>query len=265
MKMKKPRVAFWTFIVIDILILFYLVVPVLIVIISSFSAEPYVVFPPKTLSLRWYHNFIKSLEFTSALKISFLLALTCSFCSLAIGIPASIALVRFRYRGREFLNSLFVSPITFPGIVLGIALLIFYSNHSIPRNFWGLLFAHMVVTIPFVIKMISGSLYADIGILEEAAQSLGATPLKTFFLVTLPLIKSGVIAAGIFAYIISFDELVITIFIAGPRTATLPIRIFSYLEYTSDPTIAAISTFLILVVGIVVSMVPKKYLFLTYQ
>jgi ABC-type spermidine/putrescine transport system permease subunit II len=262
--MKKARLSHLLFIGINILIVFFLVIPAIIIVISSFSAEPYVVFPPKSLSLRWYHNFFRSIEFTSALKISFLLALACSFCSLLIGIPASIALVRLKFRGREFLNSLFLSPITFPGIVLGIAILMFYSKYSIQRGFLGLLFAHMVITIPFVIKMISGSLYADIGVLEEAAQSLGATPAKTFFVITLPLIKSGVIAAGIFAYIISFDELVITIFLAGPRTATLPIRIFSYLEYTSDPTIAAISTVLIVIVGLIVTLLPKKYLFLSY-
>jgi ABC-type spermidine/putrescine transport system permease subunit II len=262
--MKKSRLSHLLFIGVNILIVFFLVIPTIIIVISSFSAEPYVVFPPKSLSLRWYYNFFRSIEFTSALKISVLLALTCSFCSLLIGIPASIALVRLRFRGREFLSSLFLSPITFPGIVLGIAILIFYSKYSIQRGFGGLLFAHMVITIPFVIKMISGSLYADIGVLEEAAQSLGATPVRTFFMITLPLIKSGVIAAGIFAYIISFDELVITIFLAGPRTATLPIRIFSYLEYTSDPTIAAISTVLILVVGLIVTLLPKKYLFLSY-
>lgn len=245
---------------VNFLIMLFLLAPVIIVVISSFSSEAYSVFPPRGLSLRWYYAFFQSVEFTQSLKLSLMVGGLTTLLSLGLGIPVALVLVRHRFASKDLLGSVFLSPIFFPTIVLGIALLVFFSRINFSGTFASVLMAHVVVTTPYVIRTISSSLYGFRESLEEAAMNLGANRITTFFSVTLPLIKPGVIAAAVFAFIVSFDELVITLFLAGPRMTTLPIRIYSYLEYTSDPTIAAISTVLITVVGFVVCLVPKEFL-----
>jgi putative spermidine/putrescine transport system permease protein len=138
-----------------------------------------------------------------------------------------------------------LSPILFPAIVLGLALLVFYHRIGLAGSFLGLVTAHSVLTTPFVLRLVAASLADFDPAVEEAARNLGAGWWRTFFQVTLPLIRPGVLAGALFAFIISFDELVITLFLSGPGLETLPIRIFTYVEYSSDPTISAISTALI--------------------
>jgi putative spermidine/putrescine transport system permease protein len=138
-----------------------------------------------------------------------------------------------------------LSPIMFPAIVLGLALLVFYSQIGLAGTFTGLVIAHSLVTTPFVIRLVMASLAEFDPAVEEAARNLGAGWWRTFFQVTLPLIRPGVLAGTVFAFILSFDELVITLVLAGPGMATLPVRIYTFVEYSSAPTISAISTTLI--------------------
>lgn len=234
--------------------------PIAIVIASSFSDSAYEFFPPVGFSFRWYYNFFESSEFTSALRTSFLLAVTTSSLSLLLGVPLSVVLVRHNFRGKEILSTLFLLPMLFPAIVLGIALLIFFSRVGLYGTFWGLVLGQLVITTPYVVRTVSSTLYGVSPSLEEAAMSLGATRFRTLVTVTLPLIKPGVISGAMFAFIISFDELVVSIFIAGPRMSTLPIRIFSYLEYSLDPTVAAIATIVIGVMTFVLFAAPNNWL-----
>lgn len=244
-----------------VLLSIFLLAPILVVIISSFSSESYAVFPPKSFSLKWYINFFNSREFLNAFKMSFKLAFTVVILTLVVGIPVSVALVRFNFPGKKIAHSFFLLPIMFPSIILAISLLIFYTRQiRIIGSFFGLVCAHMLLTTPFVIRAIMGCLYTINWSTYEAAQNLGANRLQSFFYVILPQIKFGIMAATIFAFIVSFDEVVISLFIVGSRTKTLPVYIYNYLEYTSDPTIAAIATIVIIIIGTIIAFIPKKYL-----
>jgi putative spermidine/putrescine transport system permease protein len=138
-----------------------------------------------------------------------------------------------------------LSPILFPGIVLGLSLLVAFYRVGLAQTFVGLVAGHTVLVTPFVIRLVMASLAEFDPAVEEAAQNLGAGWWRTLFRITLPLIRPGILAGAVFAFIVSFDELVITLFLAGPSLQTLPIRIFTYVEYSSDPTISAVSTCLI--------------------
>jgi putative spermidine/putrescine transport system permease protein len=235
----------------------YLLAPILIVIPVSFSSATYLVFPPRGFSLRWYANFFSLQELTDALILSARLAASVALASTTIGTMAAFALVRHRMVGRELLRTLFLSPMVMPGVVLGIGMLIFFSRIRLIHTFWGLFFAHLVVTLPYVIRTVSATLQGFPRAVEEAAASLGGTPLTVFWTVTLPIVKPGVMAGAIFAFIISFDELVISIFLTGPLLSTLPVQIYNYIEFTSDPTLAAISVILILLTVAAVSLVER--------
>jgi putative spermidine/putrescine transport system permease protein len=150
-----------------------------------------------------------------------------------------------------------MAPIVLPGIVLGIALLIFLNRTPLAQSFGGLFAAHLVVALPYVVRTVAATLEGFDRIVEEAAASLGAPPLAAFWTVTLPLIKPGVIAGATFAFITSFDELVVSLFLTGPRLSTLPVQIYNYIEFASDPTIAAISVLLIVFTTAVVLLVER--------
>ncbi len=234
-------------IVINALILLYLLAPIIVVIATAFTTTAYPVFPPQGFTLKWFYHFLGMSEFTDAVQRSALLALTSTIVASLLGTFSALALDRYRFKGRDAISAFMLSPILFPTIVLGLALLVFFSQIGLSGSFIGLVIAHSLLTTPFVIRMVMASLAELDPALEEAARNLGAGWWRTFFLVTVPLIRPGVLAGAIFAFIISFDELVITLFIAGPKLTTLPIRIFTYVEYASDPTISAISTALIAV------------------
>jgi putative spermidine/putrescine transport system permease protein len=136
-------------------------------------------------------------------------------------------------------------PILFPATVLGLSLLIFFSSIGLSGSLYGLVIAHTIVATPFVIRMVMASLGEFDPAIEEAARNLGAGWWRTFFLITLPLIRPGLLAGALISFIISFDELVVTLFLAGPRLETVPVRIYTYIEFNTDPTVSAISTTLI--------------------
>ena len=239
------------------LIYLYLLAPILIVIPVSFSAAAFVVFPPRGFSLRWYVNFLQSRELTEAFELSLRLAVAVTVTATIAGTLAALALVRYRLPGRELIRTCLMAPVVLPGVVLGIALLIFLNRTPLALSFGGLFAAHLVVTLPYVIRTVSATLEGLDRRVEEAAASLGAPPVTLFRTVTLPLVKPGVIAGAIFAFITSFDELVVSLFLTGPRLSTLPVQIYNYIEFASDPTIAAISVLLIVFTAGVVLLVER--------
>jgi putative spermidine/putrescine transport system permease protein len=232
---------------INILILLYLVAPVIVVIATAFTTTAYPVFPPQGFTLQWFEKFLGMTEFTDAVRRSAVLATASTLVATTLGTFSALALVRYRFRGREAMSAFMLSPILFPTIVLGLALLVFYSYIGLQGSFIGLVIAHSVLTTPFVIRLVMASLAEFDPAVEEAARNLGAGWWRTFLQVTLPLIRPGVLAGAVFAFIISFDELVVTLFLAGPDMTTLPVRIYTFVEFSSEPTISAISTLLILV------------------
>jgi putative spermidine/putrescine transport system permease protein len=244
-----PRAVLWA---INVAICLFLLAPIVVVIVASFSDRPYLVFPPRGFSLRWYSQFFASHEFVDALILSLQLGLLTTLVSGVIGLLAALGLTSLRFRGVEILRGVFASPLMVPGIVVGIAMLMYFNRIRLGNTFASLLLAHVALTLPYVIRIVSAGLQSFDHALEEAARGLGATRARALRDVTLPLIKGSLMAAGAFAFIISFDEVVVTLFLAGPRMTTLPVAIYTYIEYTSDPSIAAISTILVvLTVGAV--------------
>ena len=232
---------------VNIVILLYLLAPVIVVVATAFTTTAYPVFPPQGFTLQWFQKFLSMTEFTDAVQRSAMLATASTLVATALGTFSALALARYRFRGREAISAFMLSPILFPTIVLGLALLVFYSYIGLQGSFLGLVAAHSVLTTPFVIRLVMASLSEFDPAVEEAARNLGAGWWRTFLQVTLPLIRPGVLAGAVFAFIISFDELVVTLFLAGPDMTTLPVRIYTFVEFSSEPTISAISTLLIVV------------------
>lgn len=230
---------------VNMLILLYLVAPVIVVVATAFTTTAYPVFPPQGFTLQWFERFLGMPEFTDAIRRSALLAFSSTTVATILGTFSALSLARYRFSGREAISAFMLSPILFPTIVFGLALLIFYSRVGLSGSFAGLVIAHSVLTTPFVIRLVMASLAEFDPAVEEASRNLGAGWWRTFLQVTLPLIRPGVLAGAVFAFIISFDELVVTLFLAGPDMTTLPVRIYTYVEFSSDPTISAISTMLI--------------------
>jgi putative spermidine/putrescine transport system permease protein len=234
-------------------ILLYLLAPIIVVVTTAFGTSAYPLFPPKGFTLAWFLKFWENSELRHALQISAELSATSTVLATIIGTLSALSLVRYPVPGKRIISAILLAPILFPVIVLALALLVAFQRVGLTQTFTGLVAGHTLLITPFVIRLVMASLAEFDPSLEEAAQNLGAGWWRTFFLVTLPLMRPGVLAGALFAFIVSFDELVVALMLSGPDLQTLPIRIFNYIQYSSDPTIAAISTSLIaiwIVVGI---------------
>jgi putative spermidine/putrescine transport system permease protein len=231
-------------------VFFYLIVPVLVVVPMSFSSSRYLQFPPPGLSLRWYANYLGDPEWTGATVRSLVVALVVTLVCTVVGTLAALGLVRGSFPGKQLVNGLIVSPMVVPVIIVAIALYFFYA----PFKAWGfpligtvpgLVIAHCLLALPLVVINVSATLKGFDRHLEMASQNLGASPLVTFRRVTFPLIRPGVVSGALFAFITSFDELVIAIFISGSTARTLPVKMWEGIRLEIDPTIAAVSSLLI--------------------
>jgi putative spermidine/putrescine transport system permease protein len=219
----------------------FLLLPLVIVVVAAFNAGNYFTFPPQGFSLKWFTNFFQRREFMQALWLSVDLGLWTAVISTVIGTMAALVLVRARFRGRDLLNAYVTSPLLLPQILTGVAMLQYFSLIGLAQSYAALLIGHVVVTTPYVVRTVSAVLYNFDLALEEAAQSLGASPVRAFFEVTLGLIKPGVVAGAILAFAISFDNFTISLFLTSPKLTPLPIELFAYLKYSFDPTAAAAS------------------------
>ena len=171
----------------------------------------------------------------------------------------SFCYVRFRFFGKEGLNVLALSPLAFPKIILGVALLLYFHLFRLVGTYTGLILGLVIVAAPFVVKTVSAAMYNFDKSIEEAAMSLGANEVQTFFKITLPLIKPGLISAAILAFIYTFGNLQVAVFLVGPTTTTVPVKIFSAMEFTDDPSVAAVAAINILLVMAFV-IIAQKYL-----
>jgi putative spermidine/putrescine transport system permease protein len=231
----------------------FLLAPILVVVIVSFGDAAFLEFPPRRLSLRWYRDMTEYPDFVASFWLSLGLAAATTAVSCVVGTLGAFALVRHAFRGRALLSALVMSPLVLPGLVTGIALLQFWSRLGRPPSFWHLLLGHVVVTVPYVVRAVGAVLVGLDRSVEEAARGLGAGPWTTTRLITLPLVKPGLVAGAVFAFILSFDNVVISIFLATPRLVGLPIQIYNYVESSARPIIASISTLQIaLIVGLLV-------------
>jgi len=225
-------------------ILIFLVAPLAVVIPISFSAAKYLTFPPPGWSLQWYARYFGSREWMSATLRSFEVAVLTTAAATAVGTAAALALRR-PFRGRSLVRLVLLAPLVVPVIIVAIALYGLYARLKLVGTLHGLVLAHTVLALPFVVVIVSATLRGIDDTLELAAQSLGASRAQTFRLVTLPLIRPGVVSAALLAFITSFDEVVVAIFVSGTQAATLPKQMWDGIRTEIDPTVAAVSTLLI--------------------
>jgi putative spermidine/putrescine transport system permease protein len=229
----------------NVLMVVFMLAPLIMIILMSFTPAGGFTLPGWTWSLRWYRAVFSHSGFVDTFFLSLRLAVVSALLATLLGFAAVYAMRRFRFPGRNLLDALFMSPLLVPAVVTGIALLQFLNGHGLYNTFPGLAAAHVVVIVPFVIRAIGSALQDVPYQLEWAAMSLGASLPMVVWRVTLPLAARGVLAGFLFAFIISFDEVTVTLFITGPAYQTLPVRLYNYLTDQVDPTIAAVSSMLI--------------------
>lgn len=232
--------------------LLYLLLPTLIIVLASFTASEHIAFPPQGLSLRWFVRLWEIPEVRVSAWRSLLVALGATAVSIGLGVAAAFPLVRSSFPGREALNAFLMSPLILPSLVYGLAALMFVSAVGVPLSIPVLVLSHVAIIVPYVIRTTAASLVLLDPDLEEAARSLGANTWQTFLRVILPNLLPGIATGGAFAFISSFDNLTVSLFLAGPRVETLPIRLFAMINFDLDPAAAAISAVLVVVAFAVV-------------
>lgn len=227
------------------IVLAFVLGPLFVVVGVSFTAGDFVSFPPQGLSLRWYEHVLSSGVYTSAAFTSLKLAVVVTVSATVIGAAAAIALHRERLPASGALSGLFLSPLVLPTIVFALGLLMFWSANFGRSSFAALWVGHTVIAIPYVIRTTLAVLSTTDKFLEEAARTMGANRWKALFHVLLPQCMPGIAAGAFFAFNISFDEAILSLFLRSPEVMTLPIQIYTQLEFSPDPSIAAASALMI--------------------
>lgn len=225
--------------------------PIIVVLVVSFSAGTSISFPPPGFSLRWFVAFFSMEEMRNAFILSVVLAFAAACGATFLGLLGAIYVVRTRNAFSGLMQALMIAPLVFPAIILGLALLLIYRTIHMPVTL-GLFVAHIVVCLPYAFRAVLTSLQSFDTTLEEAGQSLGASPLTAFRRVTLPIIWPGVLAGWLFAFVVSFGELNAALFLTGPGIVTLPIEIFNYLQFQGNQlVVAAASALQVLVIAVI--------------
>ncbi len=233
----------------------FILLPLIFVVWLAFFRNEIVSFPPEGYTLRWFAAIFDQNKFVDGFVVSIEIGIVATLLGLALGVPAALSVVRRRFSGREAISTLLLMPLIVPGVVLGTSIYVFHIEAEIATGLpilgsvGGLIAGHTLIVIPWCVRLVSASLAGMDRSTEEAAQNLGATPIVTFFRVTLPAIRPGVVAAAMFGFVMSFGNLEMSLFLVGPGRTTLPIAILQYLEWKLDPTIAAVSVLQILIIG----------------
>jgi putative spermidine/putrescine transport system permease protein len=237
--------------------------PVVMVVVTSFFSQQIISFPPPGLTFQWYVNAWEKPEFLRGLITSFQVALLAAAVGVPIGTAAALAIVRADFRGRGAISALLLAPLAVPGVVAGSGLYMFYVlaedflDRDIKATTQGLVAAHILLAIPWTVRLVVASLQGLDRAAEEAAANLGASPLTVFRRITLPMMRPGIVAAAMFSFVQSFENLDLSMLLVGPGRITLPVAMLNYLEFRIDPTLAAVATVQILVVGILMVVTDR--------
>lgn len=257
--MTRARAGFWPTGRRSLLVVFcalaaaFILSPLLIIILNSFNSAAYSPFPPPGLSLHWYRNLLSGTgDFGPAALYTLALACLSTLVSVTVGTLASHVLQRRRFRGSELVRAGLLMPIVLPKILLGVGLFVFFSQAHIYGSLWSLALTHALISLPFVVAIVSAALVGADPSLEEASRDLGAGGLRTFWLVTFPQIRTAMITSALFAFIVSADQLESTILLTRPGRTTLPVAMYNYVLQYQDPTIAALSSLVIAVSAVLV-------------
>lgn len=231
----------------------FMVAPLLVVVAVSFTGKGYISMPTDGLSLRWFRAIADAHEIVDAFWLSLTLGLASATIAVVLAVPAALALVRHRFPGRGALMAFFLSPLMIPHVVLGVAFLRFFTTLGVTGSFFWLALTHVVVVMPYALRLVLSAATGLDRDAERAALSLGASRFTAFRRVVLPLILPGVVGGWMLAFIQSFDELTMTVFVATPGTTTLPVAMYNQIAQTIDPLVASVST--VLIFGTLVLMV----------
>ncbi|HZP87313.1 MAG TPA: ABC transporter permease [Burkholderiales bacterium] len=229
-------------------ILLFVLAPLLIIVPMSFSTAPSLQFPPPGYGLTYYREFVTDTRWTGALVNSIIIATLTSIVTMAVAVPASFAIVRHRFRSRGLMTILLLLPLIAPHIVLALGYYVYFGSLRLTQTYTGVVLAHSCISIPVVYLTVSAALKGFDRSIERAAMNLGAGPLRVFRHVTLPVLRPAFVAAALFAFVQSFDETVIAIFISGRDAATLPRQMFDSMRTQADPVVAVVSTLLLAIV-----------------
>jgi putative spermidine/putrescine transport system permease protein len=219
----------------------FIMAPIVIVCLVAFTPQGYLSLPTNGISLRWFRAIADYPEFVRALRDSLWLAALSSTIAVLFAVPAALAVARHRFAGRDAMLAFFMSPLMIPPVVLGVAFLRFFTTIGIGGTLVGLLLSHVVIVLPFALRLVLAACTGMDRAVEQAAISLGAGPITVFRRVTLPLILPGVVSGWALAFIQSFDDLTMTVFLAAPGTETLPVRMFLYIQDNIDPLVTSVS------------------------
>ncbi|MDE0047656.1 MAG: ABC transporter permease [bacterium] len=240
------RIWYVTFRVICCLVFAFLFIPIIVIIPLSFNSEPYFTYPMPGFSLRWYEEFFASPQWLLGLQNSIIVGIFATLVATVLGTLAALGLNRAEYPGKTTILAVLISPIVVPIVITAAGMFYFYAKLGLTGTLAGLVFAHATIGVPFVVITVSATLAGFDYNLIRAGASLGGDPLRVFFRITLPLILPGVVAGALFAFITSWDELVIAIFLASTEEHTLPRRMWSGIRELLSPTIMAVATMLIM-------------------
>jgi putative spermidine/putrescine transport system permease protein len=241
------------------LVVAFMVAPLLIVCIVAFTPENTLTLPTTHLSLRWFRAVFVHPDFMQSFRNSLALALLAATIATAIAVPAGLAIVRYRFPGREVLNGLLLSPLIVPHLVLGVAMLRAFSLVRATGSFGWLVFAHVLIVTPYVLRLVLAAAQGMDRSAEQAASSLGAGPVTVFRRITLPMILPGVTGGWLLAFINSFDEVTMSIFITAPSTVTLPVRMYMYATESIDPLMAAVSALMVGLTAVAMLVLDRIY------
>ena len=230
-----------------ILVYVFMFAPIAVVLMLAFNSSQFGGFPIEGFSFRWFYKLAENEAIVRAFKTSMVLGLMTAFVSTTIGVLASLALVRYQFRGKDLITTLLISPVLVPETVLAVGLLIFLRWLHMPRSFLLLLMGHSIIALPFVVLVVQARLVGIKKEYEEAARSLGASPVQTFFAVTLPLLMPAVFAGALFAFTISFDNITATMFWRPTGMETVPTQIFGMLRNSVSPEINALGFVMIVI------------------
>lgn len=249
---RGERIWHYLFLSLCALIFLFLIGPLLVIIPLSFNAEPYFTFSkamlqldPAVYSLRWYEEFFTSPEWLNSIKNSFIVGIASTLLATVLGTIAALGLSSRHMPARGAIMALLISPMIVPLIISAAAMFFFFSKINLAQTYIGVVLAHTALGIPFVVITVTATLSNFDTTLIRAAHSLGSNPTRTFFKVILPLVTPGVVSGALFAFITSFDEVVVVLFIAGPEQRTMPIQMWSGIREQISPTILAVATLLV--------------------
>jgi putative spermidine/putrescine transport system permease protein len=227
------------------LFLLFLLAPLIVVVGASFEPNELLRFPPNGLSVHWYAAALQSSDFMPAARVSGIVGVIATIGSLLLGIPAAYALARYEFRGKSAVAGLLSAPLLVPQLVIGVAILQILAQLGIASSVATLSAGHILISLPYVVRIVHAAILGVDVSVEHAAFNLGANRVQVYTTVILPIIRPALYSAMLFAFLISFDNAVISLFLVSARNTTLPIAMYNYVQYNLDPTIAAISSMLV--------------------